>query len=195
MLSDAGCSRDHPSTAPNKSCTSERPRNAPVPNAFGVQEILVPPAPPPPPETDPASQCDGSRDGLEPKVFTFIRRLTVCCCLYRFARPYFQGRYRKLIIAYRTHRSSNRRIANGTSSGYVAHHAIIRSNLSESSEMALISTSSASTICGSLMQFQNRIDSIPGDATNASSSKFLGPQRAPRQHRKPINRRKRGERN
>ena len=56
-----------------------------------------------------------------------------------------------VVATYGTRRSIKRRIANGTSSGYVVHHAIIRSSLIESSEMPLISTSSASTICGSLM--------------------------------------------
>lgn len=108
----------------------------------------------------PARQCDGSRDGLEPK-FVYLpsfegRRTVVAGIVSRTTRRFVDElltilQRPQVVIAYGTHRSIKRRIANGTSSGYVAHHAIIRSSLSESSKIALISTSSASTVSGSLI--------------------------------------------
>jgi hypothetical protein len=52
-------------------------------------------------------------------------------------------------------------IASGISSGWVAHQTMMLFNFISSSAMALISTSSASTMSGSLMNLQHRIDDRP----------------------------------
>jgi hypothetical protein len=52
-------------------------------------------------------------------------------------------------------------MASGTSSGWVAHQAMMLLSFISSSAIALISTSSASTTSGSLMNLQHRTNCVP----------------------------------